>query len=143
MPGVLNSMAGTAPPTVAPFITPMRKPRIGSSASSEWPKNEISTGSESAIAKGPFSPGVAPITMPRTSPPRTIAAGSQSKAPSAVKNTSVIPRMTYSRTSSTAVYWSALGGSSTLVSATSKSSTAHTSTIATVTRARRRSRPSE
>ena len=32
VPGVLNRMAGTAPPTVAPFITPIRNPSTGSSA---------------------------------------------------------------------------------------------------------------
>lgn len=32
VPGVLNRMAGTAPPTVAPFMTPIRKPSTGSSA---------------------------------------------------------------------------------------------------------------
>ena len=72
VPGVLKRIAGTAPPTVAPFIMPMRKPSTGSRASSEKPKMEMSIGSAIAIAMGPARPGVAPTVMPSRKPPRII-----------------------------------------------------------------------
>ena len=59
VPGVLNRMAGTAPPIVAPFITPIRNPLTDSRASGVKPKIEIRIGREMAIAmgrQGPASP---------------------------------------------------------------------------------------
>lgn len=101
VPGVLNRIAGTAPPTVAPFITPTRKPSTGSSASGVKPKIDSRIGSDTAIRNGPASPGVAPPTTPTRKPPRTISTVTGMPIPRISKAagpamTAMTPAQTYS-----------------------------------------------
>ena len=86
VPGVLNRMAGTAPPTVAPFITPTRKPKTGNRATGVKPKIEIRIGSAMAIAIGPASPGVAPTTVPSRNPARIITRVTDTGRPAMAKS---------------------------------------------------------
>ena len=60
MPGVLNRMAGTAPPIVAPFITPTRNPKTRQQRAVFEAKIDMRMGRDMAIVDGPPSPGVAP-----------------------------------------------------------------------------------
>ena len=81
MPGVLNRMAGTAPPAVAPFMMPIRNPRTGRKAEVSYPKMLIRMGKATAMAMGPASPGIEPTMMPVTSPRNTISNGSGTPIP--------------------------------------------------------------
>ena len=103
VPGVLNRIAGTAPPTVAPFMTPTRNPNTGNSADSENPNTEIRIGRDTAIRKGPLRPGVAPVTIPARNPVTIIRIVTGISTPrmlnaSGPRNTAVMPAHTYSRT---------------------------------------------
>ena len=69
---MLNKIAGTAPPTVEPFMTPTRNPRTGSNALTSNPNMDMRIGKEIAIAEGPPRPGVAPTTTPKRNPKNTI-----------------------------------------------------------------------
>ena len=93
VPGVLKRIAGTAPPTVPPFMTPIRKPMTGNSASGLKPKAEIKCGSETAMAMGAARPGVEPTTMPRRKTLRIITgvAGRPKKASSGPAKTTATP----------------------------------------------------
>lgn len=96
VPGRLNRIAGTAPPRVAPFMIPMRKPKTGSSASGVKPKIEIRIGREIAMAMGPARPGVAPTAMPASTPRNSITgaagiASPKSENSSGPSNTARMP----------------------------------------------------
>ena len=99
VPGVLNRMAGTAPPSVEPFMMPIRKPSTGSRAAAVKPKLDSRMGSDTAIANGPDSPGMAPTTMPASRPENTITSVIEIGSPNTTAtgsavNTAASPRRT-------------------------------------------------